>query len=206
MVLGSGPPRRGGVGKDEMAKKAYGIFIQGPPPDEPHLFAIARSLKNAKKKAIEWGGYGTVWSSDTEGVAVYGDKMYIEEIKLPVKKEEPLSFPKWDEIFETGIFEKYLAPGLKFHLTKYGEVVSEERAEWEKVWKEVEYWLIDGLQVLDVDPYSLQGREIYPSDIEALIKVLEYQIPKGPREWAPGRHNWRSALRQALETLLEDNK
>src|SRR4029077_4979265 len=160
--------------------------------------AMARTFKEAKKKAMEWGGFGTHWRSETEGVAVYGDKIYIEEIKLPIKTEEPLDFPKWDEIFETGVFEQFLAPELKLPVNQFGEVPSSDREKWGMVWKEVERWLMDELSTRGIEPYSLQGREIYKEDLELMIRELQGPMHEGPREWFPPKHPWERPLARAF--------
>lgn len=170
------------------------------------MIMMTKTLDEAKAKAMQWGGYQSIWSSDTSGVSVFGDKIFIEEIKLPIKKSEPLRFPKWDEIFETGVFEQFLAPELKFSLNKYGEVDSPGRRKWEEVWDEVSRWLMDALSTRRVEAYSLQGREIYKEDLKSMIEELEGVMREGPREWLPAKHPWERPLARALQKMIESNQ
>jgi hypothetical protein len=186
--------------------KEFGVFVVTPPPSETILVARAKTLPGAIEEAVKWGGNEMEWQTQTEGVSAYGEKVYIEEIKTPLRRGKPLGFLHWDEIFETGVFEQYLAPELGFHLTKYGEVVFDERKEYEEIWRKVESWILEALRIVNVEPYSLQGREIYPIVVDAIIKMLKYRAPGGPREWAPVKHRWEPALVLAFQNLLKANK
>ena len=170
------------------------------------MLAITKTFEEARAKAMHWGGTESTWISSTEGVSLWGDKIYIEEIKLPIRKQEPLRFPKWDEIFETGVFEEFLAPELKLALNKYREVDARDRDIWNAVWEEVEKWLMNALSTRGIEAYSLQGREIYKEDLESMIEELEGVMREGPREWLPAKHPWERPLARALQRMIEADK
>lgn len=170
------------------------------------MIAMTKTFEEAREKAVQWGGDGSTWSSSTSGVSVWGDNIFIEEIKLPIKKQEPLRFPKWDEVFETGVFEEFLAPELKLSLNKYREVDARDRDIWNAVWEVISRWLMDALSTRDIEPYSLQGREIYKGDVESMIEELEGVKHEGPREWLPAKRPWERPLARALRKMIESNK
>lgn len=182
----------------------YGVFVVTPPPSETILVARAKTKEDAIQMAIRWGGGQMDWQNPSEAVSEFGEKVYIEEIKIPLRRGEPLRFPHWDEIFETGVFEEYLAPELGFHLNQYSEVVKEEREAWETGWKKVESWLMGALQARGIEAYSLQGRDIYPADLKEMAQELERAVPKGPREWAPASRLWQPHLARALKKMLKE--
>ncbi len=186
--------------------KQYGVFVVTPPPSETILVARAQTKEDAIQMAIQWGGAQMDWQSQLEAVSEFGEKVYIEEIKTPLRRGEPLRFPHWDEIFETGVFEEYLAPELGFHLDKYGEVVKEERKAWEAGWEKIQSWLMGALHARGIEAYSLQGREIYPADLKDMAQELEKLVPRGPREWAPASRLWQVPLARALEKMLKETK
>lgn len=186
--------------------REYGVFVVTPPPSETILVARAKTMLDAIKLAAQWGGGQMTWQGQSEAVSEFGEKVYIEEIKTPLRRGEPLRFPHWDEIFETGVFEQYLAPELGFHLEKYGEVVKEEREAWEKAWKRIESWLMVALQARGIEAYSLQGREIYPADVRDMASELEKTVPKGPREWAPASRLWQPPLARALKKMMKEGE
>lgn len=183
----------------------YGVFVTTPPPSETFMIARSPTREGAVELAIKWGG-DMEWQTPSEAVSPFGEKVYIEEIKTPVRRGTPLHFLRWDEIFETGVFEKYMAPQLGFHLTKYGEVVSEERERWEGFWKRAESWLMNALRDRRIEPYGLQGAQIYPADLKSMIHELKKMMVHTDRhDWAPS-DPWMQGLASALKKLLEDNK
>lgn len=187
---------------------AYGVFVITPPPSETILIGYAKSREAAYVLAMKWASGGIVWQGN-EGISHWGEKVVIEEIQTPVRRGKPLSFPKWDEIFETGIFEQFIAPELGFKVNRFGEVDygSAERKAFDKVWEGISRWLMDALSRHDIEAYSLQGREIYPSDVMAMIKELkELEEGRGPREWSPRDHAWQGALARALKKMLKENE
>jgi hypothetical protein len=185
--------------------REYGVFVVTPPPSETILVARAPTALEAIFAAFKWGGK-MLFNNAYEAVSEFGEKVYIEEIKTPLRRGKPLGFLHWDEIFETGVFEQYLAPELGFHLAKYGEVVKEEREAWETAWKKIESWLMAALQARGIEAYSLQGREIYPADLKDMARELERDVPKGPREWAPAGRLWQPAMARALKEMLKENE
>lgn len=183
---------------------AYGVFVLTPPPTETILIGYARTREKAHELAMKWGGGHITWEGG-EGISAYGEKVVIEEIETPIRKKgKSLSFLTWDEIFETGVFEAFLGPNLGFRLNKIDEVEREDREKWGEIWSAVSKWILDALARRDIEPYSLLGSKIYISDVKDLIDELEMlHKTRGPREWAPGRHEWQLPLANAFKTLLE---
>lgn len=187
-------------------KTQYGVFVITPPPSETILVARRDTFLEAEEAAMKWADGEVTWTTPSEGVSAYGELVRIEEIKLPLRGSKPLASPKWDEIFETGVFERHLAPELGFHLNEYGEVVGPEREKWGPIWTEAAGWIMNALHSRRIEPYSLQGREIYPSDVKSLIHELGRQPKPGPKDWEPGRRRWELALAAAFGKLLEVNR
>jgi hypothetical protein len=184
--------------------EGYGVFVQTPPPSETFMIAQAKTREEAMELAIKWGG-DMEWQSPSQAISHYGEKVYIEEIRTPLRREDPLRFPRWDEIFETGVFEQYLGPELGLHLTDYGEVVDEERPSWRSAWKQAESWLMNALRDRGIEAYSLQGSAIYPADLKDMARDLRTGIPRGPKDWAPS-NRLMLGLAAALQKMMEENK
>jgi hypothetical protein len=183
-------------------EEQYGVFVTTPPPSETILVARGDTFFEAKAAAMKWADGEITWTTDSEGISAFGEVVRIEQIKLPLRRGKPLAFPKWDEVFETGVFERHLAPELGFHLDKYGEVVQEDRKKWNAVWTEVAAWLFEALRARRIEPYSLQGQEIYPADVKDMIHELRLSRV-GPKDWSP-RKLWPAALAKALKGLLKE--
>lgn len=190
-----------------MPEAPYGwaVVVTTPPPSETFVVGRYDSLEAAKAAAEKWGG-GIEWTDAHSGVAHYGEVVHVEPAQKP-RTEEPLSFPRWDEIFETGVFEEHLGPELGFTLDKYGEVVKEQRKEFHKVSEEAERWLMNALDIRGIEAYSAAGGLIYPSDVEGIAKELEARrpVPEGPKEWAPAKpeYAWSLALARALRKMAK---
>lgn len=179
----------------------YGVFVITPPPSETFLVARGKTLEEARKRAIEWGG-DMEWASMTQAISHYGERVAIEEITTPLRKGATLGHVTWDVIFETTVFEKYLAPELGFHVDRFGEVVREERKAFHKIWEKQEQWLMSALRARGVEAYSIQGSEIYIADVKDIIK--EFRVAhRDPKDWAPS-DQWKVALARALKKLLGD--
>lgn len=188
--------------------EAYGVFVITPPPSETILIGYAKTREEAHKLAMKWAGGGISWEGG-EGISSWGEKVVIEKIETPTWRGTPLSSLKWDEIFETGVFEQFLAPELGFQVNEFGEVdyQSPERNNFDRIWKNIERWLMDALSRRGIEAYSLQGREMYPSDIQDMIKELkELEAGRGPRDWRPALHDWQGALGRAFKKLLREYK
>lgn len=190
------------------APYVWAVVVTTPPPSKTFVVARAPTFEEAKAKANEWGG-GIEWTGVHSGVAYYGERVDIEPVRKP-RTEEPLRFPRWDEVFETGVFEEHLGPELGFKLNEYGEVAREQRKEFEKVSREVDRWLMSALSVRGIEAYSAAGGLIYPSDVEEMAKELEARRPirEGPKEWAPPKpgHTWSLALARALRKMVEKGR
>jgi hypothetical protein len=189
--------------------EAYGVFVITPPPSETILIGYMQTFEEAKALAMKWADGAIEWQSQSQGISAFGERVEIEEIKTPLRRGKPLTFPKWDEIFETGVFEQFLAPELGFPVNRFGEIEygSTERKLFDRVWEKVARWLIDALERRRIEAYSLQGREMYPSDIQDMIKELkEMEAGRGPRDWAPAAHEWPGALARAFKKLLKENQ
>lgn len=189
-------------------EQAYGVFVITPPPSETILIGYASTREKAHALAMKWASGGILWEG-SEGISHWGEKVVIEEIKTPLRRGEPLSYIKWDEIFETGLFEKFLAPELGFRVNRFGEVdyKSPDREPFNKAWKNIERWILDALHRRNIEPYSLQGSAIYPADVRDMIKELkEIEAGRGPRDWMPPVHDWQGALARAFKKLLKESQ
>lgn len=185
-----------------MATK-YGVFVVTPPPSETVMVAAGRTPEEARSLALTWADGQIQWTTQTEGITYYGEKVLIEEIRTPLRRGEPLGYVTWDEIFETSVFEKYLATELGLHLSKYEEVTTEDRDRWNEVWHEAAGWIMAALKARGIEPYSLQGSEIYPVDVKGMILELRRETPlPGPKDWDPTHRRWERALGRAFGRLL----
>jgi len=186
--------------------KAYGVFVVTPPPSETIPIGHAKTRGEAKALAMKWASGGITWQG-ADGITNYGEKVIIEEIKIPTRKGKALDFLHWDEFFETGVFERYMAPELGYSVNQFGEVEygTPEREGWNKIWEEASRWLLWALERREIHAYSLQGKKMYIQDIKDIIEELKAIVEeRDPREWVPRRHEWEMALASGLEKLLDE--
>lgn len=192
-----------------MPEAPYGwaVVVTTPPPSETFVVGRYKTRERAFAAAEKWGG-GIEWTGPYSGVAHFGERVDIEPAQKPGGRLHPLLSPRWDEIFETGVFEQWFGPELGFPLNESGEVVAERRTEYEAAANEAFRWLMTALEFREIHPYHVMQGQIYPSDVLSITDELKARRPmrKGPKEWlpvTPERH-WSAALRRALLRMLEE--
>jgi hypothetical protein len=177
-------------------ERPWVVYLMTPPPSEIRELARAATKESAKEAARDWV---VEWTGDTSGLGFSGERVEIElEHRTPPEKGDHLRL-RWDEFFETTVFEQFLAPAFGVELDDLGEVPrsSPDHARFANDLREIESWLLDTLQhKMGVHPYTLSGSLMYPADIEELRERATASVTLS--------ESLRSPVRTALAHMLRE--